>query len=477
MLINFLKPPTDVESMTVNNAVIYPNPTAANRTGSLNKTQNDAQNNSDQNIDLKVTELGRKLSLEQAKRLLAIASIRPSKTFHKSMSEEEMEILKKYYDLIKPKASANLSNQGQNEASEPFVYYPPITYQSAKVSLTSLKNLKTFIDTYKKEIDSGRYKIDYDMVNDPKGFVLKDQSDQSVIKFPEEINDSFFALAITNGDKDNKTMSEANLYRIVNWNDTKASCFKTPAAKIKKAAKSSFLAKQQQQQQQAREEELIFKENHEIESSKGSPGESFKKDLEEMSEQSSKSSPRRQAKVDFDLAVETASSVDNGSHNDEEHQSQQQQEGSTINSDTFRTSSIMVNMTAKKSSAQHHKKKKHITSSSTQSASSLPSVHLTGKDTNSNNTNVNETPSDANVASIVTDVPNESDSNDQFDIMPPPNNFRIKYSNSYTITPNSGSPNSSTLSFDYIKSLSSLVNSIIEPKLLKQLTNSGVDIR
>ena len=40
-----------------------------------------------------------------------------------------------------------------------------------------------------------------------------------------------------------------------------------------------------------------------------------------------------------------------------------------------------------------------------------------------------------------------------------------------------GSPTSSTLSFEYIKSLSSLVNSILEPKLLNKLSYTGVDIR
>ena len=41
-----------------------------------------------------------------AKRLLALASIRPSATFHKQMTPDEILILKKYYEILKPKAPA-----------------------------------------------------------------------------------------------------------------------------------------------------------------------------------------------------------------------------------------------------------------------------------------------------------------------------------------------------------------------------------
>jgi hypothetical protein len=170
----------------------------------------------------------KKFSVNQAKRLLALASIRPSKTFHKTMTDEEVLILKKYYEEIKPKPS-NGNNYNSQNGMSPFEIekakyetYPPIVYDSAKVDFSSLNKLKNFISLHKKEIDEGIYCIDYDMTTEPRGFVLKDvKNNENVIKFPNELNDSFLALAAANSsDKESQLMNEANLFRIVNWNDT-----------------------------------------------------------------------------------------------------------------------------------------------------------------------------------------------------------------------------------------------------------------
>ena len=53
---------------------------------------NDDVFNSNNNNDLSPSSSSRKITLDQAKRLLALASIRPSKTFHKSMTDEEIEV-------------------------------------------------------------------------------------------------------------------------------------------------------------------------------------------------------------------------------------------------------------------------------------------------------------------------------------------------------------------------------------------------
>lgn len=157
----------------------------------------------------------KRLSLQQAKRLLALASIRPSKTFHKSMTEEEIEVLKKYYELIKPKVNTN-SNTNSLDAEKYSEPYLPIVYDTAKVKFTSLQLLKDFIEKNKKDIDSNVYKIEYE-----NGFLLKSQQDDvASIKFPSEINDAMFALTITASDKETSRLGEANLYRIINWNDT-----------------------------------------------------------------------------------------------------------------------------------------------------------------------------------------------------------------------------------------------------------------
>ncbi|CAF0708858.1 unnamed protein product [Brachionus calyciflorus] len=166
------------------------------------------------------TENSKKSSLDQTKRLLALASIRPSKTFHKSMTEQEIEVLKKYYEIIKPKVSL-VNQQNQNEMENlKLETMPPLVYNTAKVNSSSLESVRSFLSTYQKDLELGLYKINYDPNNDPKCFVLKNKLDESIVKFPEELNDTFFALAASTTDRDRQSLGEANLYRIVNWNDT-----------------------------------------------------------------------------------------------------------------------------------------------------------------------------------------------------------------------------------------------------------------
>ena len=224
----------------------------------------------------------RRISINQAKRLLALASIRPSKTFHKTMTQEEIEVLRKYYDIIKPKvslASSNNANGGgssqtnqQSELEKEYASQPPIVYDTTKVNLISLHNLKHFIETYKKDIDSGMYTIDYDSLSDPKGFVLKPNqqmnSTLNTIKFPNELNDTFFALAVVTGASSTQSSSspigsaslasiekessirlgEANLYRIVNWNDTAVSSLNHNKTKLSPIKRKSSNDEQHQQQ-------------------------------------------------------------------------------------------------------------------------------------------------------------------------------------------------------------------------------------
>ncbi|RMZ93155.1 hypothetical protein BpHYR1_054196, partial [Brachionus plicatilis] len=182
------------------------------------------------------SEKEKQISFRQAKRLLALASIRPSKTFHKSMTEQEIGMLKKYYESIKPRVS--ISNQlGQNEINNlKLDNSPPLVYNTAKVNSTSLESVRSFLSTYQKDLECGTYKLDYDGANDPKCFVLKNKLEESVLKFPEELNDTFFALVATTTDRDRQNIGEANLYRIVNWNDT---CVASTEHENKKISKLS----------------------------------------------------------------------------------------------------------------------------------------------------------------------------------------------------------------------------------------------
>lgn len=159
-----------------------------------------------------------------AKRLLALASIRPSVTFHKTMTAEEILVLKKYYEILKPKIPHHVDEV--KEVGQP---HPTLMYDTAKIKFGNLQNLKNFLETHKKAIECGDELIEYDVNNEgaPSGFVLRNAHDnESVTKFPSEINDAFFAFTCINetADKIETKLGEANLFRVLNWNDTAALC-------------------------------------------------------------------------------------------------------------------------------------------------------------------------------------------------------------------------------------------------------------
>jgi hypothetical protein len=475
----------DLELFTINNTVDYSSinkkMTKKCATDSNSAFHNTSTTQQESSINFNSPQ-NKKVSLEQAKRLLAIASIRPSKTFHKLMTEEEIDMLKKYYESIKPKGSnaqqlngANLTDySAQMKNAE---YYPPITYESSKVSLTSLKSLKSFIDTYKKEIDSGRYTVDYDTENDPKGFVLKDQNDQSVIKFPNDVNDSMFALAITNSDREKQRLSEANLYRIVNWNDTVASCFKTNNSKSKykqslqmnstssvkasnnrKMSIESVSNKQKVKEQEGEVQRVFF----DVESDSNA----------DESQDSARSNQNVSANImdkkDSVVSVELKELKPR-----KDSQSSNDLNNNIVNLTEFETSSQNSDETS--DSNLINRKMKNTTSSI--------KFSVKNEEDKTNNSNLNDMFDDLKSETRDKISPTNHFNNNSLNRISSKNkniNSLIKYSNSTNTlhtTSNYGSPNSSTLSFEYIKNLSSLVNSIIEPKLLKQLTNSGVDLR
>lgn len=103
-IINNLNTVYSLNSNTANNANTVNNNNVQNRLMSVpnyfpklsldpdSGANNDDVFNSNNNNDLSPSSSSRKITLDQAKRLLALASIRPSKTFHKSMTDEEIEV-------------------------------------------------------------------------------------------------------------------------------------------------------------------------------------------------------------------------------------------------------------------------------------------------------------------------------------------------------------------------------------------------
>ncbi len=144
------------------------------------------------------------------------------------MTVDEIQVLKKYYELLKPKVpNRNSENKSDEEIEQ---HQPTFMYDTAKLKLANLQNLKTFLAANKKAIDSGEVVVDYDVDNDgaPAGFVLRQATgDMDIVtKFPTDTNDAFFAFTCINGtdDKVETKLGEANLFRVLNWNDTTALC-------------------------------------------------------------------------------------------------------------------------------------------------------------------------------------------------------------------------------------------------------------
>ena len=164
----------------------------------------------------------KRFSITGAKRLLALASIRPSRTFHKELTPEEAEILKRYFEILKPKVNMGLNLDGDENSSDTDKQQKaielPIFYDSTKISYDTFSCLEMFLTEYKTEITSGKFQIEY---NPPgyAGFVLKNKETDTVIEFPLHVHDTFVALAMSNNG--NPNFDENHILKSINWNDTR----------------------------------------------------------------------------------------------------------------------------------------------------------------------------------------------------------------------------------------------------------------
>lgn len=142
---------------------------------------------------------------------------------------------------MKPKASNGSTSSSAAEAAEREKYQnsPPVVYNTAKINSLTLINLKNLLEQYKKELDSGVYSLEFDQTSEESmregttgRFVLKrtpspptttsspTDSTADMIRFPDDLNDALVAFAVNTGDRESRTLGEANLFRIINWNDT-----------------------------------------------------------------------------------------------------------------------------------------------------------------------------------------------------------------------------------------------------------------
>lgn len=174
---------------------------------------------------------------------------------------------------MKPKGSINsASAAAAAEAAERAKYQnsPPVVYNTAKLNSSTLINLRNWLEHYKKDIDSGEYSLEFDQSSGEEStgrFVLKSTSRSSdasssspnnnnpesspkTIRFPDDLNDALVAFAVNTGDRENRTLGEANLFRIINWNDATAASMPNRLNGVDKSKKSTKTSDEQQQKQQ-----------------------------------------------------------------------------------------------------------------------------------------------------------------------------------------------------------------------------------
>ena len=195
-----------------------------------NTSSNDDENNKSEK---------RHFSISGAKRLLALASIRPSRTFHKELTIEEAEILKKYYEIIKPKINTNTIDSeiyNQNLEKQKLIE-TPILYNSGKINYDTFSCLEMFLTEYKSEITSGKYQIEYNS-SGYNGFILKNVETESIVEFPPNVHDTFVALAISINSSGNPNLDENHILASINWNDTRH-ILAPKKARSKKSPKSN----------------------------------------------------------------------------------------------------------------------------------------------------------------------------------------------------------------------------------------------
>jgi hypothetical protein len=180
----------------------------------------------------------RRDSVNAVKRLLSLASIRPSKTFHKEITKKETEVLKRYYEVLKPRSSITTSAKNDKSSLEKNQNDQiPILYDSAKINFESLNQLEMFLNEHKTAICEGKLVIEYN-VPGYNGFVLKDQQTEEIFKFPQNSYDTFVALVISKSSRGNVNLDENHILQSVNWND-RTSVFPRKLSKTDKLSKKA----------------------------------------------------------------------------------------------------------------------------------------------------------------------------------------------------------------------------------------------
>ncbi|CAF4574468.1 unnamed protein product [Rotaria sp. Silwood1] len=131
---------------------------------------------------------------ENARRLLILGTIRPSKTFYKNLSDADADHLMEYFRRMKNTHQRMTSDEIHQELTTKFVEYKPkIFFDSASVTKGQVTNIEKIIEEYADKIRT--HKAELVKLENPMRFVIRQiDNDKPLTTIPREYNDCFITL-------------------------------------------------------------------------------------------------------------------------------------------------------------------------------------------------------------------------------------------------------------------------------------------
>ncbi|CAF1603823.1 unnamed protein product [Rotaria magnacalcarata] len=173
----------------------YPTPVSAdeNTTSESDVDQGDDDNDDNNNDDSK-HERRSSLLNENARRLLILGTIRPSKTFYKNLSDADADHLMEYFRKMKTSHQRLTSEEIHQELSTKFVEYKPkIFFDSASVTKHQVTDIEKIVEQYADKIRT--QKAEFARLDNPMRFVIRQlDNDKPLTIIPREYNDCFITL-------------------------------------------------------------------------------------------------------------------------------------------------------------------------------------------------------------------------------------------------------------------------------------------
>ncbi|CAF1242987.1 unnamed protein product [Adineta steineri] len=132
---------------------------------------------------------------DNARRLLVLGTIRPSKTFYKNLPDADADHLMEYFRRMKNTQHRATSEEINEELATKIVEYKPkMFFDSTCVTKHQVTNLEKIIEQYVDEIRD--QKAEFDKLENPMRFIIKQvDNNKPLTTIPREYNDCFITLA------------------------------------------------------------------------------------------------------------------------------------------------------------------------------------------------------------------------------------------------------------------------------------------